>query len=334
MITPIDARTGARTHTAVATGPSPARRKLCVLTVAACAPYLTLKVLWILGIGLGVNGSTFLDDTRPANIATAFMDLCAASLAVLFVHPIGRRVPALLVGLPTWVATGLLTPLVCGLVLGLPAQLLSGGNVSADDGGLNTWVFLVVYSGFVVQAALLIPAFVLYARDRWPAPFAAHQVVNGTGAVHRSHRILEGAFVVGATVFAGQHVYDAIAGGGLYADPTTTQRVAQLAFALLAVVGVAAYTQLWRGRPQSRKLLAAGWIGSGVVFTESLSLVTDLVVAGPNDDPIYGPGAALLCVLSLLCALGGAIAGMLRLDATTVGCRRLSAVGDQGATAV
>ncbi|WP_446666387.1 hypothetical protein [Flexivirga sp. B27] len=298
-------------------GPSPARRKLCIVTVAACAPYLTLKVLWILGIGLGVNGSTFLDDTRPANIATAFMDLCAAGLAVLFVHPVGRRIPALLVGLPTWVATGLLTPLCGGLVLGLPAQLLSGGDAFRDDGGLNAWVFVVVYSGFLVQAGLLIPAFALYARDRWPALFAARQAAIGTAGPHRTRRILEGGFVVGATVFAAQHMYDAIAGGGLYLDPTTTQRVAQLTFALLAMVGVAAYTQFWRGRPQSRKLLAAAWIGSGVVFAESLSLVTDLVVAGPDDDPIYGPGAALLCVLSLLCALGGAIAGMLRLEATT-----------------
>lgn len=269
-------------------GPSRVRRRLCIVTVLACAPYLALKILWIVGVGIGVNGSTFLDDSRAANVGTAFLDLCAAGLAVLFVHPMGRRIPALLVGVPTWIATGLLGPLVCGLIVGVPVQYLSGGgSAMVDDGGLNAWTFAVVYSGFVVQGLLLAPAFVLYARDRWPALFVGRQeVVAPVDALVTLRRILEGAFVIGGAAFVGQYLHNAIAGGGLFPHPSTTQRVAQLSFAALAAAGVAAYVHLWRRRPQTRTLLAVGWIGTGVVFTESLVLVTGLVARGPSDDRV------------------------------------------------
>ncbi|WP_427891478.1 hypothetical protein ACQHIV_03215 [Kribbella sp. GL6] len=297
--------------------PTRTRRMLCLATVAACVPYLALKVLWIMGIGVGVNGANFVADTRGANVLTAGLDLCAAALAVLFVRPGGRRIPAWLICGPVWVATGLLTPLTVGATIGFPVQaLLDRGGPVVDEGGLNGWVFLVVYGGFILQALLLLPGFVLYAMDRWPAVFDA---AGPRRVVTASERILGVAFFLGATTFALRSAYGAVGGGGLYPHPAPSQRVAQLVFAGLAVAGATAFWRLRDGRRPTRRLLVAAWIGSAVVFTESLVLVTGLVVAVDNSDRAYGPGGSLLCLFSLLAGVAGAAVGMQRIEQLSKG---------------
>ncbi|WP_427891691.1 hypothetical protein ACQHIV_03815 [Kribbella sp. GL6] len=278
-------------------------------------PYLSLKVLWIFGVGVGVLGADFVAQTRGDNIVTAILDLCAAGLAVLFVHPAGRRVPAWLIAGPVWAATGLLAPLVGGVILGFPTQILLGArSPGTDDGGLDSWVFAVVYSGFILQAAVLLPGFVLYAADRWPAVFDAARGRGERRTPTTSEQLLAGAFVVGALAFAMLTGYGAIAGGGLYPHPTLSQRISQLVFAALAIAGMSAVWRLRDGRRPTRRLLIAGWVGSGVVFTESLVLTTGLLLARDSYDRTYGPGGSLLCLFCLLAALAGAAFGMLRLE--------------------
>ncbi|MGC4109890.1 MAG: hypothetical protein QM747_05600 [Nocardioides sp.] len=159
------------------TSPAAARvtRALRGLAIAACAPYLGLKIAWAAGSHLGIPpGSTLLEHRSGmvvGSIDSAVLDSIVVVLALLLTRPWGRRIPTWLLVLPVWTATGLLCPIVVGYPLQLAARLL-GGNTkpaggSADRPFLHQWVFAVVYSGFIVQALALGALFVLYAGRRW-----------------------------------------------------------------------------------------------------------------------------------------------------------------------
>lgn len=156
---------------------SPGRLRLLLraVAVAACLPYLSLKVAWIAGSHIGIpEGSSLLDHRglmAVANSVTVLMDGAVIVLALLLTRPWGRRVPAWLLGLPMWVATGLLLPIMAGFPAQLAVQALGGSVNNAEGTGrdafLDEWVFGVVYGGFILQGLSLGLLFALYARDRW-----------------------------------------------------------------------------------------------------------------------------------------------------------------------
>lgn len=128
---------------------SPLRRWICVATVVSCLPYLLLKIAWIFGWTIGVDDAQFADTMRVANIATAGMELTAILIAVGLVAPWGKRIPAVLLAFPMWVATGLLVPVAVGSVLGGAIQAVTGGgNAYSGNDAMEGWVFAVVYGGF------------------------------------------------------------------------------------------------------------------------------------------------------------------------------------------
>ncbi|MFI1576894.1 hypothetical protein [Embleya sp. NPDC020630] len=148
------------------------RKRLAWFAVAACSPYLTLKLLWVLGIDVGVVHPDDLDRGRwvAANAFTFLLDAIAASIAYTLARPREVRVRAWLILLPLWVASGLLVV----IMLVVPADLLSAavgltGNPFAGDDFLRPWVYGVVYGGFIVEGAVLLAAFTLYAHERWGA---------------------------------------------------------------------------------------------------------------------------------------------------------------------
>ncbi|MFD6435189.1 hypothetical protein [Streptomyces venezuelae] len=152
------------------------RRVLRLVSVAACLPYLALKIAWICGSRLGIpDGSPLLDHRLTmivANGLTVLMDAGVIVLALLLTRPWGLRMPGWLLAGPMWVATGLLAPIVAGYPLQLAVDALGGGAGGSSGGGgdepfLDGWVFGVVYTGFIVQGLALGSLFVLYARDRW-----------------------------------------------------------------------------------------------------------------------------------------------------------------------
>lgn len=151
------------------------RPLLRAVAVAACLPYLSLKVAWIAGSHIGIpEGSSLLDHRGVmvvANSVTVLMDGAVIVLALLLTRPWGRRVPAWLLGLPMWAATGLLLPIMAGFPAQLAVRALGGSVNNAEDTGrdafLHEWVFGVVYGGFILQGLSLGLLFVLYARDRW-----------------------------------------------------------------------------------------------------------------------------------------------------------------------
>lgn len=105
-----------------------------------------------------------------ANGASMLLDCTVVVLALLLTQPWGRRVPAWLLTVPMWVATGLLLPIMTGFPLQLLVKVFGGTTAGSGGDGrpfLDEWVYGVVYTGFIVQGLALGALFVLYARDRW-----------------------------------------------------------------------------------------------------------------------------------------------------------------------
>ena len=150
-------------------------RVVRALAVAACVPYLTLKIAWASGSRIGIpEGSSLLEHHTAmiiGSVESATLDAMVVVLALLLTQQWGRRTPVWLLVLPAWAATGLLSPIVVGYPLQLGTRLL--GGTATPSGGpaarpfLHEWVFTVVYTGFIAQALALGALFVLYARARW-----------------------------------------------------------------------------------------------------------------------------------------------------------------------
>ncbi|WP_254394498.1 hypothetical protein [Streptomyces sp. AC512_CC834] len=160
---------------ASAAGSARARRLLRAVAVAACLPYLGLKVAWIAGSHVGIPAGSVLLDHRVtmavANGLTLLLDSCVIALALTLTLPWGLRVPAWRLAFPVWVATGLLAPIMAGFPLQLLTRAFGEDTATASGPGgepfLHSWVFAVVYTGFIVQGLALGTLFVRYARGRW-----------------------------------------------------------------------------------------------------------------------------------------------------------------------
>ncbi|MET9092778.1 hypothetical protein ABZX72_11855 [Streptomyces cyaneofuscatus] len=145
------------------------------LAVAACVPYVGLKLAWLAGSRAGIpDGSPLLDGgvvLAVGNAATVLMVGCVVVLALLLTRPWGLRVPAWLLVVPMWVASGLLLPIMTAYPLQMAVRLLGGDGGQASGGAgdpfLEPWVFGVVYGGFIAQGIALGTLFALYARERW-----------------------------------------------------------------------------------------------------------------------------------------------------------------------
>ncbi|MFI9718918.1 hypothetical protein ACIHFE_04570 [Streptomyces sp. NPDC052396] len=158
--------------------PTPTRSLPAVLravTTVACIPYLTLKIAWIAGSRIGVPQGSPLRHNQAVmvygNAVTVLMDGAVVMLALLLTRPWGRRVPAWLLLFPMWNAVGLLAQIMYGFpmqLLGRALGLTGPAGTSGDkEPFLDDWVFMVVYTGFIVQGLTLGALFLRYARERW-----------------------------------------------------------------------------------------------------------------------------------------------------------------------
>ncbi|WP_282702098.1 hypothetical protein [Streptomyces sp. CC219B] len=261
------------------------RRALRAVAIVSCLPYVGLKVAWLAGSHIGIpEGSSLLEHRTAmavANGITLLMDSGVIVLALVLTRPWGLRVPAWLLAVPVWVATGLLAPIMTGFPLQLLVRLLGGTVSTADDTGgdsaaapfLHEWVFGVVYGGFIVQGLALGTLFVLYARDRWGELWHGRiwDLPRGSGAsVRRTGAV---AAAVAALFPLACHLLWACGGtaglsAGRIADRTTDFHVLQavdVLFLLAAVAG--AWLLAFRSAPvlPVGVPLALAWVGSGAV---------------------------------------------------------------------
>ncbi|MER7057426.1 hypothetical protein [Streptomyces sp. NPDC000351] len=282
-------------------GPTRTRGLLCAVAVVACLPYLGLKVAWIAGSHAGIPDGSVLLDHRVAmavgNGLTLLLDSCVIVLALVLSRPWGLRVPARPLAFPVWVATGLLAPIMAGFPSQLLVRALGGDTATSSGPGrepfLHSWVFAVVYTGFIVQGLALGTLFVLYARDRWGHLWHGRVWELPVAVVGTPYKAVAVAAAVLAPFPLAVRLYWACggtAGLGAATDRTGDFRVLEgmhVAFLLAAVVA----TLLLAFR-RARVLpvtvpLATTWVCSGAAACwGGWSLLAALM---PSDDPAGRP---------------------------------------------
>lgn len=158
------------------------RRALSMAALSMTLPYLVLKLLWLSGSRIGLIDPTFGRSTSMhlLNGATVCLDLVALALAVTFGTALGHRVLTYLVLPPMWIGAGLLGQVL--VMTGAFAVHHPPVEAGAGPAPMATWVYAAVYGDFCGLAVCLLPAFALYARDRWPR-------VCCTGGAPRALRI-------------------------------------------------------------------------------------------------------------------------------------------------
>lgn len=304
------------TLTAVRTGqvrPTPLRLIVGYAAIIGTLPYLALKFAWIGGGQVGIVDHDLAADSSmlALNLFTAFMDLVAIALALVFTHSWGQRVPAWLLLLPIWVGTGFLAPIVLGApVLGVVLLMEDGGAAAMTmNDPLADWVRPVVYGSFIWQGLTLLTAFMLYCRARWPELFAARVPVLAWNGIWRAI----GAVGALLAVFAGG-VTLAWAFGwsiGLPAEVaaawTPSGGVVHGMHALMAVLVLVGLALLVRGAGRFRLPLVLGWTGAGGLFAwgfwGALNTVASTALAGPEIIPLAISTAVAQLLAGALVAL-------------------------------
>ncbi|MGI8689094.1 MAG: hypothetical protein ACR2M3_10995 [Thermomicrobiales bacterium] len=285
---------------------------LCAVTIAACVPYLLLKLLWLSGHMVGWHDTAQGGDMvhLVGNVVTLGMDLLAIVIVLVFTCRWGERIPAWLVLLPMWVATGLLAPIALGVPVGALAGAVKGSAAIAADNGLDGWVYAIVYGGFTVQAMAIEAAFVRYARARWADVFPMRLVDLQRAATYPIQRLIAVASAFVVVPYAAMFVAWGF-GVGLSPDQTiartTAQKVAVIVTGLLSLAGVAGMHLLTTRSHRHVGIhlwapVALAWVGASSTFAPSLYRLIG-VLEGAGETGITGLGALVL--------LGGMLAGLL-----------------------
>ncbi|MER5932261.1 hypothetical protein [Streptomyces sp. NPDC002054] len=286
--------TGFMHQTPTAPAPlGPARRSLRFVAIAATVPYLTLKTAWLAGSRIGIPEGSVLREPglffTVANAATLLMDAVLVVIVLALTRPWGRRIPAWLMAVPVFTATGLLTPIVGGFPAVTLLRALGGGTDPARGGTsepfLDAWVFNVVYVGFSVQALALAGLFVPYARERW-----GHLWQGNLGApMSAAIRAVAVAGAAVAVAFAAVELYWTCGGtSGLSAELAATWSSDSAVMAVVhsgcALAGAAGGLLLaFGGQRAVRGPLALAWVAGSAAAAWGLWL--GIAVLGPEADP-------------------------------------------------
>ncbi|MER6389461.1 hypothetical protein ABT236_13410 [Streptomyces sp. NPDC001523] len=282
------------------------------MAIAATVPYLTLKAVWLGGSHLGIpDGSVLLGPGLffpLMNALSLVMDSGVVLLVLLLTRPWGLRVPARLLTVPVFIATGLLTP----IILGFPGQLLMAALGAGPDTAeraarepfLDPWVFNVVYLGFMIQAVALAGLFVPYARQRWGRRWQGRlgeRLPPSTGVV-------AGAAAVMALAVSATYAYWGF-GGTAGQNPTQIARyssdsaVVFVAYAICVLAaGVGALWLARGGNRRARGPLAVAWIGSSATLSWGVWL--SLALLGTGSGPDERPTAATLLLYAAQMIIG------------------------------
>ena len=288
----------AATDTAVAVGaaapkPGRARQIVCWATVAAVLPYLCLKLCWLSGSTVGLTKPQLAESPTLSalNTLTLAMDSVAALVALALTYRWGRRIPAWLLLPPMWVASGFLGTAVLVVPLQIAVDAASGSSFSAPNGFLASWVYALVYGGFMVQGIGLLIAFALYSGARWP-------ILSASPAAARSSvpRPLSIVIVLFAALTALPELYWALGGtAGLPAREAAAGdvngivlRAALAAAALLSAAGATALLRRSGAGPVWKPLIAV-WFGSAALFAwGAWAVIVDATASPLNGDAHSG----------------------------------------------
>ena len=247
------------------------------ISAVACLPYLILKVAWSVGVPVGIADRSLLDDPGWAagNALMGVIQLFGLLLVLGLTRPWARRVPAWLLLFPVWMATGMLFQVVVGAVLfGLFAPVSQG--TGGGTGGIEPWVYVVVYSAFAVQGVALGLAFAWYVRARWGRLLGrrAGDVVPGSGGRVTSrpeHHLaamaeaVAGATVAVVAVFGYWAASGSVGLSGVEPHPSWALQVSRVAGALVAATGLLGLAGRWGDQTPFWLPVALTWVGSAAL---------------------------------------------------------------------
>lgn len=223
--------------------------------MVATIPYSALKVAWLSGSRIGLSDPDFGTGVimHVGNALTLGLDLVALGLAAIFFT--GARAPRWLL-LPTmWVGYGLLGQIVMMIGPSVGVQLIFGRPT--DDGGASPiagWVYGVVYAGFSGLGLCLLPAFGIYAWQRWGHGNGWGERLSG---IQRRLPVAPAIAVAAVTVMSAARA--ASSDSGVEASSWVTD-------ALIGCVALLTLLAVRRGRPARLRRavpLAIVWTASG-----------------------------------------------------------------------
>lgn len=263
--------------------------------MVATVPYSVLKVAWLAGARIGLADPDFGTSVtmHVANALTLALDLVALAVAVI-IHT-GSRVPRWVVLPVMWVGYGLLGQIVMMIGPAVAIQLITGqGTDGSAPSPIEGWVYAVVYAGFSGLGLCLLPAFAIYAWQRWGDRNGWGQRLSGIP------RSLPAAPVVAvATLTMALAARAARSGSG-------AELASWSADALIGLIAVCALLGTARGFPAGMRRavpLAVVWTASGAwTAWGCFSVVMSTV---PND-LVTGPTSALDTALYLAKVVAGA----------------------------
>jgi hypothetical protein len=181
-----------------------------------------------------------------------------------------------------------------------------------EDGLVEPWTYLVVYSSFAVQGVLLSVVFVDYARRRWADLFETMVREPDPGATREVQTVLATIGTIMAVAVAELHFFQAFWAPDGWRDGewTFTTRLVEGVeggMALLAAVGIlimirSRITNFFNRRSPFWLAIAIVWIGAGSLFGYGL-FRTFSTLAGAELSELITPMNRILNFTALLAGL-------------------------------
>jgi hypothetical protein len=298
------------------------------ISAAFCLPYLFLKVVWTLDMPIGISDRSMLDGGGwvAANALMAAVQLIALAVVLLLVRPAGRRLPAWLLLFPVWVGTGLLFDVAVGSALvGLESAQSNGSGM--DTGGIEPWVYMLVYASFAGQGVALAIAFACHVRARWGSLLGRRtgdvvvRIRAGARSWPEEHLAqLAQVTAVLALVTAVAAAYWAAGGSvGLPAEqepPSSAMQLARVAGVITASAGLLGLAGRWGTRTRFWVPAGLTWLGSGAMTafdTFTLGLNSLFAALGDMGSDYDWSGADAVVVIKIFVGLLAAAIGVVAL---------------------
>lgn len=295
----------------------------------SCLPYLVLKVLWTVGVPLGISDESVLGDIDwvLSNALMAVVQLVAVALVVALVRPWSRSLPAWLLLFPAWVGTGVLFQVMIGSAVGA-AQSGASQDPSSSDDPIRPWVYVLVYVAFALQGTALAVALAAHVRDRWGRLFTmrtSEAVGGGTDRVSSwpGRTFVRIAVTVASMALGTALVFSFWSGGGAFAlsgidaERSAPMQVARATGAAVAALGLFALAGRWGARLRFWWPAALVWVGSGaLVVFDGLSFLLNGLFAYAGTEAASGASWELTdtaLVAKVLVGVLAAAAGVLAL---------------------
>lgn len=280
-------------------------RALGWCVAAAAAPYVVLKMSWLAGNPVGLIEPGLMSTTtyQIANLITMLLEAALVFFVFALTRPFGRHWPGLLILAPIWVASGLLGGAVAVLLATLPFLAASTPLHSDDD--LRTWVYAVVYSGFLVQAGLLATASCRYIVRRWSLATAWRSFTRR----RPTRSSLTSRLAIGACVVSfATSIAAALEPRPGTAASTVVDRLTPITFSLIALITATGFHRVLTSRRLPGVAAAAAWVGTATMTTWGVyQLAFHLVGVAPASPTALSANAILfLAGIATTSVLGGA----------------------------